>query len=111
MNVLGVCFDSNLSWSTNIANTIKKANKALTAIKMIKKILHPTQIAAAFNFKCILHFKLYYNLHLQILKLELKQQLESASALALKNFPKNMTRWNLLLISAVLAKEPFLMKS
>ena len=37
MNVLGVAFDSKLSWNTQIANSITKANKALNAIKIIRK--------------------------------------------------------------------------
>ena len=37
MNVLGVCFDSKLTWALHVANAINKANKALHAIKLIKK--------------------------------------------------------------------------
>ena len=37
MNVLGVYFDSKLSWSLHIAKTINKANTALHAIRLIKK--------------------------------------------------------------------------
>ena len=37
MNVLGVCFDSKLTWSMHVANSINKANKALHAIRLIKK--------------------------------------------------------------------------
>ena len=33
MNVPRVCFDSNISWSKHISNTINKANKALHALK------------------------------------------------------------------------------
>ena len=37
INVLGVIFDQKLQWSDHIAQCIAKSNKALTAIKMIKK--------------------------------------------------------------------------
>ena len=36
MNVLGVIFDSKLQWSNQVANSIRKANAALHAIKLIK---------------------------------------------------------------------------
>ena len=39
MNVLGVIFDSKLNWNEHIANCIKKSNKALHAIRLIKTIL------------------------------------------------------------------------
>ena len=37
MNVLGVTFDSKLNWSIQVANSISKANKALFALRLIKK--------------------------------------------------------------------------
>ena len=37
INILGVTFDSKLQWAKHISNTIKKANGALNAIKLIKK--------------------------------------------------------------------------
>ena len=39
MNVLGLTFDSKLSWAPQIARTIKNANPSLQAIKMKKKVL------------------------------------------------------------------------
>ena len=36
INVLGVIFDSKLQWNEQVSNTIKKANKALQAIRLIK---------------------------------------------------------------------------
>ena len=36
MNILGVIFDSKLQWCSQVAYSIKKANNALNAIKLIK---------------------------------------------------------------------------
>ncbi len=44
MNVLGVIFDSKLDWHEQVANTIKKANKSLYAIKMIRNYFTPKEI-------------------------------------------------------------------
>jgi hypothetical protein len=41
MNVLGVTFDCKLNWSEHISNTIKKSNKALYTIRMIKQYVIP----------------------------------------------------------------------
>ena len=40
MNVLGVTFDSKMQWGDQVSLTIKKANTALHAIRLIK--LHPS---------------------------------------------------------------------
>ena len=37
MNVLGVIFDSKLSWAKHVAAQTNKANSALHAIKLIRK--------------------------------------------------------------------------
>ncbi len=39
MNVLGILFDSTLSWSSHISQTITKSKK-LHAIKLIRKFHH-----------------------------------------------------------------------
>ena len=85
MNVLGVEFDSKLTWTYHIAKQINKANKALHAIKMIKKYFSRKELLTLLtsNFYSIL----YYNSevwHLPTLNSELKQMLLSASAKALK---------------------------
>ena len=85
MNVLGVCFDSKLTWAKHISNAINKANMALHAIKLIKKHFSGNEIIQLLtsNFYSIL----YYNSeiwHLPTLKPELNQMLLSASAKALK---------------------------
>ena len=36
INVLGIIFDSNLQWGPQVTSTLKKANKALNAIRLIK---------------------------------------------------------------------------
>ena len=38
MNVLGVIFDSKLTWSIHIANAIGKAKKALFALRLLCKL-------------------------------------------------------------------------
>ena len=53
MNVLGVTFDSKLNWSKHVADQISKSNKALHAIKMIKKILHTIQITFLINIQLL----------------------------------------------------------
>ena len=94
MNVLGVTFDSKLNWSAHISNQINKANKALHAIRLIKKFFTTKEILTLItaNFYSIL----FYNSevwHLPTLKPEIKQHLLSASANALKiaqNHPDRM---------------------
>ena len=85
MNVLGVIFDSKLTWSKHISTQICRANKALHAIRMIKNFFSQSEIITLLtsNFYSIL----YYNSevwHLPNLKPELNQMLLSSSANALK---------------------------
>ena len=85
MNVLGVLFDSTLSWSSHISQTITKSKRALHAIKLIRKYFNKKEILNLLtsNFYSIL----YYNSeiwHLPTLAPQLKQLLLSASATALK---------------------------
>ena len=58
MNVLGVTFDSRLNWSAHISNQINKANKALHAIRLIKKYLTTNEILTLItaNFYSILYY-------------------------------------------------------
>ena len=44
VNVLGVLFDSKLTWSKHIANQINKSNKALHTIKMNQKYFNQEEI-------------------------------------------------------------------
>ena len=85
MNVLGVIFDSKLTWAKHIATQESKSACALHAIKLIRKYFNKKEILALLtsNFYSIL----YYNLevwHIPNLKLHLKQLILSASANALK---------------------------
>ena len=85
MNVLGVIFDSKLQWSNQVANSIRKANAALHAIKLIKTFFNEAELLSLItsNFYSIL----YYNSEIwqiNTLSPRLKQLLLSASAKALK---------------------------
>ena len=85
MNVLGVIFDNKLNWAKHVANQISKANRALHAIKLIRKYFSKQEILKLLtsNFYSIL----FYNSevwHLPNLKPSLKQLLLSASTNALK---------------------------
>jgi hypothetical protein len=40
INVLGVLFDGELSWTLDIFNTIAKASKSLNTLKLIRKFLY-----------------------------------------------------------------------
>ena len=57
MNVLRVEFDSKLTWSKHISSQINKANKALHAIKIIKKYFSQTEVLTLLtsNFYTILY--------------------------------------------------------
>ena len=85
INVLGVTFDSKLQWTEQVANSIKKANKALLAINLIAKYFNNNEIKNLLtsNFFSVL----YYNSeiwHLPKLAPYLKNLLLSISAKALK---------------------------
>ena len=95
--MLGVLFDSRLQWSNHISKTILKANKALNAIKLIRKFFNKNELLPMLtsNFYSIL----YYNSeiwHLSTLKGPLQKQLLSASAKALRvayHYPDPMIRY------------------
>ena len=85
INVLGVQFDSKLTWAEHVNKTINKSKRALHAIRLIKKHFTKQELLNLLtsNFYSIL----YYNSeiwHLTTLKQELKKKLLSASANALK---------------------------
>ena len=92
INILGVIFDQKLQWADHIAHCVSKANKALLAIKLIKKFFTTKELLQLItsNFYSIM----YYNSeiwHLQSLKVTLKQKLLSASARAIKICTKMKT--------------------
>ena len=85
MNVLGVTFDSKLQWGDHISQTIKKANTALHAIRLIRYYFTPTELRTLItsNFYSIL----FYNAEIWLLpglNKILRTNLLSSSANALK---------------------------
>ena len=59
MNVLGVIFDSKLNWKEHVSNAIKKANKTLHAVRMIKKYFSSKELKIMLN--SYFYSILYYN--------------------------------------------------
>jgi hypothetical protein len=85
MNVLGVVFDCNLNWREQVANAIKKSNKTLYAIRMIRKYFNQTELKILLN--SFYYSVLYYNAEIWLtpsLQAGPKQQLLSASSNALR---------------------------
>ena len=85
INVLGVTFDSKLTWQTHTQMAIAKSKKALQAIRLIKKYLNKKELINVIraNFFSIL----YYNASIWLLpslRPIIKKQILSASASALK---------------------------
>ena len=86
MNVLGVVFDCKLTWSEHIAHAIKKSNKSLCALRMLKKYLTPLEMKTIMTSNY--YSSLYYNSEIWLsnsIKHELKQSLLSASANAIRS--------------------------
>ena len=80
MNVLGVCFGSRLKWSNQVSSAIRKANKALNAIKIIRRYFKTNELLKILtsNYYSIL----YYNSEVWMfkdLKLSLQNDLLAAS--------------------------------
>jgi hypothetical protein len=44
MNMLGVTFDSKLNWKEHVTNAIKKSNKSLNAIRLIRKYFNTNEL-------------------------------------------------------------------
>ena len=85
INVLGLTFDSKLSWLPQVARAIKGANSSLQAIRLIKKFFTTQEITTLLT--SYFYSKLYYGSEVwQIPRLNrnCKKQLLSASANALK---------------------------
>ena len=76
INVLGVMFDSKLQWSEHISKTILKANRAINAIKLVRRFFNTKEIIQLLtsNYYSIL----YYNSevwHMNSLNQNLKHSL------------------------------------
>ena len=86
MNVLGITFDSKLNWGPQVSRAINGTNKALQAVKMIKKFFNSNEITQLLtsNFYSRLHYGSEV-WHLPALNQNLKKLLQSASANALKS--------------------------
>ena len=85
INVLGVIFDSKLQWGAQVENVIKKSNKAKHAILLIRKYFNKAELNTLLTANY--YSLLYYNCDVWLipsLKPQLKQQLLSASARALR---------------------------
>ena len=85
MNVLGVIFDMTLSWSKHVQTAVTKANRALNALKLIRKYFNTKELLQLItsNFYSVL----FYNSEvwrLNNLKYSDKQLLLSTSSKALK---------------------------
>ena len=86
MNVLGVVFDCKLSWSEHVAHAIKKSNKSLCALRLLKKFFTSLEMKTLLTSNY--YSSLYYNSEIWLsnsLKQELKQSLLSASANAIRS--------------------------
>ena len=58
INVLGVTFDHKLTWSNHISNQINKANRALHAIRLIKKVFQSKRDIDIADIKLLFHLVL-----------------------------------------------------
>ena len=92
MNVLGVIFDSKLQWNAQVASCLKKANKSLCALKIIRRYFNTKELLQILTSN--VYSVLYYNSevwHLPSLNKCLKHKLLSFSANAIKlalHYPK-----------------------
>ena len=90
INVLGLVFDSKLTWGPQVTNALSKSSRALTAIRLISRFFNRKELIqlVTSNYYSIL----FYNSevwHLNNLKYQLKNSLLTASAKALKVCLKN----------------------
>ena len=90
INVLGITFDSKLSWHYQTQNAINKSKMALNAIFLIRKYFSKRQLLSIItsNYYSIL----YYNAEIWLLPTlttQLKQKILSASAQPLKMTTNN----------------------
>ena len=92
INVQGVVFDQKLQWSDHISHCVVKSKKALTAIRLIKKIFTTEELLQVVTSN--VYSILFYNSEiwdLHSLKSNLKPKLLSCSATAIKSCVKYST--------------------
>ena len=85
MGVLGVIFDCKLTWSAQVLNAINNSNRALSALRLIKRYIDQNSMRSLLisNYYSVL----YYNSEIWLsknLNNDCKQQLLSSSANALR---------------------------
>jgi hypothetical protein len=85
MNVLGVLFDCKLNWNEHVAKAIRKANRSLYAIRMIKRYFNQKELKVLLN--SYFYSVLYYNAEIWItqnLNCNSKHMILSASTNAIR---------------------------
>ena len=95
INVLGVIFDSKLQWQPQLSNLIKKAKRSLSALNLIKPYFTNDEIQQIVT--SYFNSVLYYNSeiwHIPTINHYSKQQILSASLLALKLCTVNVRNLN-----------------
>ena len=90
INVVGLVFDSKLSWGPQVTNAISKSSKALNAIRLISRYFNKKELIQLItsNYYSILFFNSEV-WHINNLKNSLKSSLLTASSKALKVCLKN----------------------
>ena len=93
MNVLGVLFDATMKWTYQVESTLKKANSAKFAIKMISKFFNKNELNDIIT--ACYYLVLYYNADIWLipsLSPALKQKLLAASSQVLRISTRNYDR-------------------
>jgi hypothetical protein len=98
MNVLGVIFDSKLQWNAQVSSCLKKANKSLCALKLIRRYFNTKELMQILTSN--VYSVLYYNSevwHLPSLNKSLRHKLLAFSANAIKmalHYPKTLISYH-----------------
>jgi hypothetical protein len=93
MNVLGIIFDSKLQWNAQVSSCLKKANKSLFALKLIRKYFNTKELLQILTSNV---YSILYNSevwHLPSLNKSLKHKLLAFSANTIKmalHYPKKL---------------------
>lgn len=93
MKVLGITFDSNLNWSSQVSKVISKTNRMLHGLKKIRRHLNrqqSKQVTTSFYFSVLYYgIELWYHRNLAF---HLKQKIRSAHYRALRLIHGEKTR-------------------